>query len=264
MRYPRHTHHPRHVSLLRRFYLFILWPLLIILLVIAASGQGASSEHNAVSFPMLVAAALATLMRITIAYILAVVFAIPLALLAAWNKALEALLLPIYDVFESIPILAIFPVVLLLFVRFDFLNGAAIFILFLNMLWNIVFAVVGGLELIPKDIKYAARVFGLSGMSYIRQLVVPAIFPQLITGSILAVADGWNIIIVAEALHTYIPNGTPAQDLFGIGSFLVAAAANAQNGVFLTSVLVMVVMIALINFFVWQKLLHYSQRFRFE
>ena len=40
--------------------------------------------------------------------------------------------------------------------------------------------------------------------------------PYIVTGSLLAWAGGWNIIIVAEVLHTYIPGG--ARDLFGIGS----------------------------------------------
>ena len=47
-------------------------------------------------------------------------------------------------------------------------------------------------------------------------------------------------------------------------SVLVDAAANAQTEVFIQAVFVMVVIIGLFNFFVWQKLLHYSQRFRFE
>ena len=32
------------------------------------------------------------------------------------------------------------------------------------------------------------------------------------------VEQGWNIVIVAEVLHTYIPGGSPQNDLFGIGS----------------------------------------------
>ena len=169
-----------------------------------------------------------------------------------------------FDILQSIPILALFPVIIMLFIRFGDLNGAAIFILFLSMLWNLVFTLVGGLKLIPHDIIDAAHIFGLHGVSYLKRLILPAIVPQLVTGSILAVAQGWNITIVAEVLHTYIPGGTSAQDLFGVGSILVSAAAHAQNGTFLGAVFTMVVIIALFNFFVWQKLLRLAQRFRFE
>jgi NitT/TauT family transport system permease protein len=222
------------------------------------------SSAGVMPLSTLISAALLTLVRLAIAYFFAVVVAIPLALLVVSNSTIEALLLPVFDILESVPILAIFPIVVLFFIQIDFLEGAAFFILFLNMLWNIVFALVGGLKVIPKDITYAARIFGVRGLSYVERVLLPAAFPQFVTGSILAVAEGWNLIIVAEALHTYVPAGTSAQDLFGIGSILVSAAAHAEQGLFLTAVLVMVTLIALINFFVWQKLLHYAQRFRFD
>ena len=46
-------------------------------------------------------------------------------------------------------------------------------------------------------------------------------------------AQGWNLIIVAEVMHTYILHGTTSQDLFGLGSILVNASASGQNSVFL-------------------------------
>jgi NitT/TauT family transport system permease protein len=94
--------------------------------------------------------------------------------------------------------------------------------------------------------------------------VIPAVVPYLVTGSLLAWAQGWNIIIVAEVLHTYIPGGTAANDPFGIGSVLVSASANGENGLFIVALLAMVFVIAVINFLVWQKLLHYAERFKFE
>lgn len=254
------------VSMRERLYTIVLGPLAVVALMSLAVSlyPYLAPTGQAVSAATMMLATFATLGRIALAYILAVIVAVPLALLTVQNRTLESLLLPVFDVLESVPILAIFPVVILLFIQFNFLNGAAIFILFLNMLWNIVFALIGGLKIIPKDITYAARVFGVTGFGYLYRVILPAIFPQLVTGSILAVAEGWNLIIVVEALHTYIPHGTSAQDLFGIGSILVNAAANAQQSVFLAAVILLVVVIALLNFFVWQKLLHYAQHFRFE
>ena len=253
-------------SMGQRVYTLMLAPVLIVGLMYVAIHfyPSFSSPSEDVSLASIITASLYTLGRITIAYIFAVIIAIPLSILAVSNSTVEEILLPIFDVLESIPILAIFPVIIVIFIQFNFLNGAAIFILFLNMLWNLVFAIIGGLKIVPRDITDAAHVFGLQRFSYIRRVLLPAIFPQLVTGSILAVADGWNIVIVAEALHTYMPHGAATQDLFGIGSLLISAATNAENSTFLTTVFVMVIMIALINFFVWQKLLHLAQRFRFE
>jgi NitT/TauT family transport system permease protein len=195
---------------------------------------------------------------------LAILIGIALALLVTLNRKAEAIFLPLFDILESVPVLAFFPVLIIFFIKLNYLNGAAIFIIFLAMLWNIVFTVVGGLKIIPREFKEAATIFGVRGWSYFRKIILPAIFPELVTGSILAVAQGWNITIVAEVLHVYIPGGNPSQDLFGIGNILVRAASTAQTNLFIAALVAMVLMIAILNFFVWQKLLRYAERFKFE
>jgi NitT/TauT family transport system permease protein len=270
MKHQRHRAH--HLALFyplelhERLYSYFIAPLLLVIAMMCAVALYPSLAPTGVevSLSTILLGALYTCARLLVAYMFAVVIAIPLALFVQSSAFAERILLPVFDVLESVPILALFPVIIMLFIRFGDLNGAAIFILFLSMLWNIVFTVVGGLKIIPQDIMYAARVFGIKGFDLVRRVTLPAVVPQLVTGSILALAQGWNLIIVAEVLHTYIPGGTAAQDVFGIGSLLVSAAANAQNSVFVMCVFVMVVIIGLMNFFVWQRLLHYSQRFRFE
>lgn len=249
-----------------RLYALFLAPVLLVVVMSLAFALYPSLAPTTqdVSLSTVLLASLYTCARLLVAYFFAVVVALPLALLVTSNPTIEIVFLPVFDVLESVPILALFPVIIMLFVRFGDLNGAAIFILFLSMLWNIVFTVVGGIKIIPQDIVYASRVFGIRKFDFLWRVMLPAVVPQLVTGSILAVAQGWNLIIVAEVLHTYIPGGTAAQDVFGVGSMLVEAAANGQTGVFALCVLVMVVIIALLNFFIWQKLLHYSQKFRFE
>ncbi len=263
-----HHHYIRYpVTAGERFWTIFFGPLAIVGLVYVFMHFflfAPPEVGESISYDTILTAALYTCLRLLAAYVLAVVVAVPLALAVTSNATLESILLPVFDVLESVPMLALFPVIILAFIQFNFLNGAAIFILFLTMLWNIVFTLIGGLKIIPKDILFASQVFGVRGFARLRRVILPALVPQFVTGSILAVAQGWNLIIVAEVLHTYIPHGTSAQDLFGIGSILVSAAANAQNDVFLATVIVMVVLIALLNFFVWQKLLHYAQKFRFE
>jgi NitT/TauT family transport system permease protein len=209
-------------------------------------------------------ALLATFFRLLIAYLCALVLSIPLALLVESSPLAERILLPVFDIAQSVPALAFFPLIIVLFIHVGFIEGAAVFIIFISMLWNIVFSLVGGLKVIPSDIKDAAKVFDIKGLSYLRRIIIPGIIPYIVTGSLLAWAQGWNIIIVAEVLHTYIPGGTANQDLFGIGNVLVKAAATGENGTFIIAILVMIAAIALINFFVWQKLLHYAERYKFE
>ena len=263
--YHKHFGFSYPVSLAQKLYSILLGPLIVVLiLTFVAQYFSAVYPSAEISFSTLALATGATLIRLFIAYIFALIIALSLALIATASPKFEAILLPLFDILESIPILAFFPVVLLVFVSFNFLNGAAIFIIFLDMVWNLLFTIVGGLKMIPRDITDVAKVFNIKGFSYFRKVLFPAIIPQIVTGSILAFGQGWNIIIVAEVLHVYLPAGNSVNDLFGIGSILVQASGTGQTNVFIAAIMVMVLVIAFFNFFIWQKLLHYAQRFRFE
>jgi NitT/TauT family transport system permease protein len=199
-----------------------------------------------------------TLFRLLISYVFALILSVPIALLITKNERTERILLPITDIIQSVPILAFFPVVVLVFIKLNATEGAVIFILFMAMLWNLVFSMIGGLKTIPKDL------FEIKGFNKLRYITIPAIFPYIITGSLLAWAQGWSLLIVAEALHSYIPNGTVGNDPLGLGSLLVNSFYQGQNAVFLGSLIAMIILITLINFFVWQKLLHLAERFKFD
>lgn len=252
-------------SLSQRLYTLVFIPLLVVvgaIILIQTFASGAPSQG--VTLSHLFAALGATALRLLIAYCLALLLALPLALLVTHNALAERIFLPLFDIIQSLPVLAFFPVIIVFFVHWGLYNAAAIFVLFLSMLWNIVFSLVGGLHSIPQDIKDAGRIFGLRGLAYVEKVLLPASVPYLITGSLLAWAQGWNIIIVAEVLHSYLPGNNTGADLFGIGSVLVNSAASGQEQTFLLAIVVLITSIALLNFFVWQKLLRFAERFKFE
>jgi len=267
-----HTKHVRKyrsiiypASISQRIYSALITPV-VLLVIIGALYVVAPSAHEVsrVSWQGLGLAMLYSFGRLAIAYVISLVLAIPLALLANSGPLAERIFLPLFDIMESVPVLVFFPAIIVIFVGLGMTNGAAIFIIFVSMLWNIVFPVAGGLRIIPGDIKAAAHVFNIRGFTYLRKVLLPATFPYLVTGSLLAWAQGWNIIIVAEVLHTYIPNGTENQDLYGIGSVLVHAATHADPSVFAASLIIVVSVIAAMNLFIWQTLLKESEKYRFE
>lgn len=262
--HPHHTGYSYPVRLRQRLYGLVALPLLVVLVAYIVVHPAPVNSGGSVSLGVLVAAVATSLLRLLIAYGLALVLALPLAMLINRSALTERILLPTFDVLQSVPVLAFFPVIIIFFVNYHFLEGAAVFIIFVSMLWNIVFSLVGGLRLVPTDIKSAARIFHIRRLEYLRRVQIPSIFPYLVTGSLLAWAQGWNILIVAEVLHTYLPGATTSSDLFGIGSVMVHASAEGHGDVFIAAILTLIVAIALANFFVWQKLLHYAERYRFE
>jgi len=265
--YHRHMSISYPVSIHQRLYSLIVIPVLVLVLVFAVVkwlGPSLVHTNSSLTVGSIFLALLATFSRLIISYVLALVLAIPLAVLINKNAKAERILLPLFDIMQSVPVLAFFPVIILFFVHYHFYNGAAVFILLITMMWSIVFSVVGGLQVVPQEIKEAAKIFHVTGFSYVRQVLMPAVFPYIVTGSLLAWAGGWNIIIVAEVLHTYLPAGSQVQDLFGIGSLLVSSSASGDQQLFFLSMAVMVIFVAMLNFFIWQKLLKYAERFKFE
>ena len=244
---------------------FTLIPLLVILFL--TSREDIFEFINAlkqVPTKLLLIASVLTIFRITLAYIVSFICALGLSLLVTMNSKIQRILLPVYDVLESIPVLAFFPIIILFFIKHNFLEGAAIFVIFVAILWNLVFTMVGGIQLIPQDIKDSAKMYNVRGWKYLRHVLLPAITPEIVTGSILAIAAAWDIVIVAEVLHTYIPNGTSALDLLGLGSLFVNASVSNNQILFTSSLVCMIFIITLTNVLIWQRLLKFSEKFRFE
>ncbi len=261
----RHHQHPGYsYSVHPKQLMYGLVGVPIFILIITSLILHPSVSTQAPSLLSMIGALFSSILRLLTAYALALVLSVPLALLIIRSTTTERLLLPAFDILQSIPVLAFFPVVIVFFIGHGLPEGAAVFIIFINMLWNLVFSLVGGLRLIPPDIKSVAKVFKLSRQHFLLTVLLPAVVPYVITGSLLAWAEGWNMLIVAEVLHTYLPMADASSDLFGIGSVMVHASASGQSGTFVGAVILMVLAIGAMNILVWQRLLYYSERFRFE
>ncbi|MES2225812.1 MAG: ABC transporter permease subunit [Patescibacteria group bacterium] len=262
------SHRGRHrhpTTLLHRLGTAVVLPLgLVVLACFLATGALFVPTPYSVTASTLLSALGASLMRLMVAYIFALIVGVALGMLAERGRRIESALLPIFDVLESMPVLAFFPVIIILFLRANLLEGAAIFIIFFSMVWNIAFSVVGGLKQTPADVRAIGKVFELTYWQRFWKILLPAIFPAILTGSILSFADGWNIVIVAEALKAYAPNAASAHDLFGIGSILVRSSTNGDTSTLIAAMTLLVIAVVLVNVAVWQPLLAYAERFKFE
>jgi NitT/TauT family transport system permease protein len=263
--YSHRGRHPHAVPIAHLFATPLVVPIVLVLVsAFAATGYFIAPTAYTSEAVRLLSALGASSARLLISYVLSLAIGIPIGLLIERGRRIESALLPIADVLESMPILAFFPVIILFFLHAGLLEGAAIFIIFFSMVWSIVFSVVGGIKQTPADVRAVGKIFGLTLWQRFTQITLPALFPFLLTGSILALAAGWNIVIVAEALHAYAPQSATAHDLFGIGSLLVTASSTGQNVLLVTAMTVLVVAIALVNILVWQPLLGRAERYKFE
>jgi NitT/TauT family transport system permease protein len=203
--------------------------------------------------------------RIIAAYLLAVAVAILIGYLLIRKPASRNVIKPIADVLQSIPAIAYFPILFLvlsgLFSAKLTLEVASILLLVTGMLWYLLFNVLEAVEHLPKDINAVAQIYRIDGRLYVKDVLVPAMFPALVTGSILAVGGGWNAIIVAE----YVNIGGTVHSITGIGSALNTVAGSQQGTATLIIMLFcMTAAVLALNHFLWRRLLNKASKYVLE
>ena len=137
-----------------------------------------------------------------LALIIGALWTIPVGVAIGFSPRFARLMQPLVQLAASIPATALFPVLLLVLIR---LRGgveiAAMALMLLGTQWYILFNVIAGAMAIPTDLKEAAKVFRFSELDRWRRLILPGIFPYLVTGLVTASGGAWNASIIAEYFH---------------------------------------------------------------
>jgi len=233
---------------------------------IILEGFRAPPVEELTNLPMLIAL---TMMRLSIAYGISLVIAIGLGILAAEHKKLAAVIYPIYDIGQGVPILALFPV---LFLGLNSLLGTprialeltCILMLIFDMIWYMFINIVSVIKNIPVEIKEVSQLFGFRGLSRVRHIVIPSILPAIATGSMLSWGTGWNTIIFAEYMPSSEPS-IPPLSIPGIGSLLDKAGYEYGNTVILIFILgIIAAIVLLMEGLVWRRLLRKLEKYHVE
>ena len=240
--------------------LYLAAPISIV--VIAASDPLFSLRSLAQYLPTATVDVSYSFLRMSAAYLLSLGFALTYGYYAAAHRNGERVMIPILDILQSVPILGFFPVVVL--VLYDLQpagfgpNLASVILIFTSMSWNMVFGVYESLKTIPSDLREAADTFQLRGWLRFRRLLFPATVNRLVYNSVLSWTGGWFFLVEAEIFTT---NGSA---LPGIGSFLSLSAAHHQGTQFVAGLIVLVAVIAVLDFALWRPLGHWAERFRYD
>ncbi len=205
---------------------------------------------------------LATFLRVNVTLVLGALWTIPVGVAIGFNPRLARVAQPLAQIAASVPATALFPVVLLVLIRLGGgLGVGSIVLLLLGTQWYILFNVIAGAIAIPTDLKEAASVFGIRGWERWRKLILPGIFPFLVTGLITASGGAWNASIVAEYFHfkgqTY--------STVGVGA-LISSATDAKNfNLLLASTIALAAVVVTTNRLLWRRLYRLAEtRFKLE
>ncbi len=204
----------------------------------------------------------ATLLRVLIAVSIALAWTIPLGVLIGTNPRAASILQPLVQIAASIPATALFPVLLLGLLALPAgANIAAVLLMLLGTQWYLLFNVIAGASAIPQDLQYTSDLLRLKGWKRWRTLILPALFPYIITGLITASGGAWNASIVAEYTHF----GGETNQVTGLGALISSSTANGDYALLLASTLTMIVLVVAINRLVWRRLYRIAEdRFRMD
>jgi len=146
---------------------------------------------------LLIKYVVASLFRVTIGFVLAMLVGIPVGLALGWFRPWFLAFNPIIQVFRPISPIAWIPVAILWFGVDD---RAPIFLIFLASVFPIIVSAMAAVQNIQPVYMRAARNFGLTRLDLFRHVILPATLPQVITGIRIALGVAWLVVVAAEMI----------------------------------------------------------------
>jgi len=212
---------------------------------------GMMMHINAAEYRQIMEGAAATFGRVWIALLIGTLWTVPVGVAVGFSPKLARIAQPLAQIAASVPATALFPIVLLVLIQIGGgLGVGSIVLLLLGTQWYILFNVIAGAMAIPTDLKEASSLFKFSSGLKWRTLILPGIFPYLITGLVTASGGAWNASIVAEYFrlkdHTYTT--------IGLGATISRATDSGNFALLLGSTVVMAIVVVTVNRLVWRRL----------
>jgi NitT/TauT family transport system permease protein len=223
---------------------------MVVIYAVIRAGIMLAGLNGAEYREMLVGAG-ATFLRVLVALVVGSLWTIPVGVAIGFSPRLARIAQPLAQIAASVPATALFPIVLLMLIRVGGgLGLGSIVLLLLGTQWYILFNVIAGAMAIPTDLKEAATLFRFSSGQRWRQLILPGIFPYLITGLVTASGGAWNASIVAE----YFRFKDQTYTTVGLGAVISRATDAGNFALLLGSTVVMALVVVTINRLVWRRM----------
>jgi ABC-type nitrate/sulfonate/bicarbonate transport system permease component len=156
-----------------------------------------------------------SLFELVTGYVLAVVLAIPLGLMFGWYKRLSYMADPWLNLFNSLPRVALIP---LLVLWLGLGVESKIAVVFLGAFFSVIIPTVQGVRTVDRRLLDVAHSFGASQLRVFTSVVGPATIPFIVTGLRLAIGRGLIGVIVGELYS----------QTNGLGVMIVRANENIQ------------------------------------
>lgn len=138
-----------------------------------------------------------SLFRVGAGFGLAVATAIPLGLWLGRVDAAYITLNPIFQILRPISPIAWIPIAIL---WFGVGNASPIFLIYIASVFPLIVQTAAGVHTIERRYLRAAENFGVSRARLFRQVIIPAVLPEIIVGMRISLGVAWLVVVAAEMI----------------------------------------------------------------
>lgn len=99
------------------------------------------------------------------------------------------------SMFNPLPAIALLPLALL---WFGLGTGSLVFVLIHSVVWAVALNTHSGFQSVSNTLRMVGQNYGLGGLRYVFNILIPAAFPSILTGLKIGWAFAWRTLIAAE------------------------------------------------------------------
>jgi NitT/TauT family transport system permease protein len=204
----------------------------------------------------------ATFLRVNAALLISALWTVPVGVAIGLNPKLARIVQPVAQVMASVPATAFFPILLIGLVKVGGgLGIGSIALMLLGTQWYILFNVIAGAMSIPSDLREVASLFRFTRWQRWTKLILPGIFPYLITGMVTASGGAWNASVYAE--YSHLKDQTLST--IGLGASIQTATDSGRFPIILLATILISLMVVSMNRLVWRRLYKLAEtRYKLE
>ncbi len=205
---------------------------------------------------------LVTGIRVVVLILLCSLIWVPFGVWVGLRPRAANIMQPIAQLLAAFPANLLYPFIVVLIVRYHLSPNIWLTpLMILGAQWYILFNVIAGASMLPKDLLQAVDNLNVFGWLRWSRLLLPAIFPFYVTGAITAAGGAWNASIVAEVASW----GDEKLVATGLGAYITDYTAQGNFPRIALGIGMMCLFVLVINRLVWRPLYTYAvSRFSLE
>ncbi len=198
-----------------------------------------------------------TMARVAVLIALVSLIWTPIGIYVGLRPRLTRIVQPVAQFLAAFPANILFPLAVSLIVMFRLNPDVWLSpLIVLGTQWYILFNVIAGASVMPKELRDASDNFGVRGWLWWRKVALPCVFPYYLTGAIAATGGSWNASIVAEVASW----GANTLHAHGLGAYIADAVQSGDFRHVVLGTAVMSFFVVVLNRIIWQPLYWLAER----